>query len=132
MADTDDHLDFSDLGPCVPGDAEWHRRVELCMAQPIDGWWWLSFVDTDRSDPPDKQVPGGGGFLGICIVPAGNMGQAAIVAGMLGCNPGGQVSGQPFPTGWTPRPEYRCVLFTGADAMKVADLDGPELCEPPS
>jgi hypothetical protein len=53
--------------------------------------WWLSFVDPDKSAPPDEQVPGGGGFLGVAIVEADGPGSAITAAWRLGCNPGGQV-----------------------------------------
>lgn len=53
--------------------------------------WWLSFVDPDKSAPPDEQVPGGGGFLGVAIVEADGPGAAITAAWEHGCNPGGQV-----------------------------------------
>jgi hypothetical protein len=55
------------------------------------GLWWLSFVDTDKSAPPEEQVPGGGGFLGVVIVEADNPDTAIRRAWELGVNPGGQV-----------------------------------------
>lgn len=57
--------------------------------------WWLSFVDPSLSDPPKQQVPGGGGFLGVCIVPAYGFMDAVDTAWRLGCNPGGEVKGVP-------------------------------------
>jgi hypothetical protein len=59
------------------------------MSQPA--LWWLSFVDPDKSAPPDEQVPGGGGFLGVCIVEAEDPMDAVRRAWALGINPGGQV-----------------------------------------
>jgi hypothetical protein len=59
------------------------------------GLWWLSFVDTTKSDPPEQQVPGRGGFLGACIVPATDFGAAVWMADFLGCNPGGEIAGIP-------------------------------------
>lgn len=53
--------------------------------------FWLSFVDTDKSAPPDEQVPGGGGFLGVAIVQATDPIHAVKEAWRQGCNPGGQV-----------------------------------------
>ena len=53
--------------------------------------WWLSFVDPDKSAPPDEQVPGGGGFLGVAIVEAEDAVSAIREAWRQGCNPGGQV-----------------------------------------
>lgn len=55
--------------------------------------WWLSFVDPTKSDPPEQQVPGGGGFLGVCVVPGIDFIEAVRMAHFLGCNPGGEVSG---------------------------------------
>ena len=59
------------------------------MSQPM--LWWLSFVDTDKSDPPGEQVPGGGGFLGVVIVEATDEVSAVTRAWELKINPGGQV-----------------------------------------
>lgn len=124
-------IDFSDRGPCTPGDPEWHLRLAAALAD--DGpmhWWWLSFVDTDKSPPLEEQVPGGGGFLGICIVPAPNEIFAAQVAHALGCNPGGQVGFYPAcPDGWRPKFEYVGKLFPGAEGMALAELELEEFCE---
>ena len=49
--------------------------------------YYLSFCD------PDK--PRGEQFLGACIVPASDIVTAVRVAHLLGCNPGGEVLGQP-------------------------------------
>ena len=122
-----DPLDFSDAGPCEPGDEEWLRRRDLFLADDTDSWMWLSFVDPDKSDPPGQQVPGGGGFLGIAIVPGGNIVQAAMIAGMFGCNPGGEVGGYRIPG--VPREQYRCRLIPRDEALEVAKLDLDELCE---
>jgi hypothetical protein len=46
--------------------------------------WWLSFADET-------------GFLGVCIVSAASLPQAAQVAHRLGCNPGGQIQGHTVP-----------------------------------
>ncbi len=47
-------------------------------------WWWLSFADGSR--PVGKQ------FLGACIVgPAESEMGAHMLAGMYGCNPGGEI-----------------------------------------
>lgn len=54
-------------------------------------FWWLSFCDPNR--------PTGSQFLGVAIVeqPEGsNVGVAAMAAGLLGCNPGGEVLGYPW------------------------------------
>lgn len=50
--------------------------------------WWLSFADADR--------PKGEQFLGVAIVPAHDLIGAIKVSHALGCNPGGQVLGQPL------------------------------------
>lgn len=47
--------------------------------------WWLSFADEDK--------PKGEGFLGVCIVRASHIVEAANVAHELGINPGGQCLG---------------------------------------
>lgn len=48
--------------------------------------WWLSFADT-RTDPHT--------FLGVAVVPGGDVADAAGRAWVIGCNPGGQVAGWP-------------------------------------
>lgn len=62
--------------------------------------FWLSFVDTDKSAPPDEQVPGGGGFLGCAIVRVDDSQftdeKSATTAAVsraweIGINPGGEV-----------------------------------------
>lgn len=53
-------------------------------------WWWLSFADS--------RLPAGSQFLGAAIVgPAHSIGAAAMLARMLGCNPGGEVVGEHVP-----------------------------------
>jgi hypothetical protein len=63
-------------------DQEIKQRRESFLAEPGDGWMYLSFADDDR-----------GGFLGAAIVEGNNVGQAARRAHVLGINPGGQVLG---------------------------------------
>ena len=48
-----------------------------------EGWYWLSFSDTDR--------PKGQQFLGACVVRARGIATAVREAHVQGCNPGGQV-----------------------------------------
>lgn len=104
--------------PCTPGDEEWQARREWFMAQPSDGWMWLSFVD------PNK--PEGERFLGVAIVPGGNIVQCASNAHDLGINPGGQVAG--FPLHRTPRAEYTCKLYADRTSASVlANLSPDEL-----
>ena len=57
--------------------------------------WYLSFVDTNVSGmiPLDEQVPGGPSWLGCCVVEAPDFITAVAVAGLNGCNPGGEVQG---------------------------------------
>jgi hypothetical protein len=55
------------------------------------GLWWLSFVDTEKSVPPEEQVSGGSRFLGVCIVEAEDPIEAVKEAWRQECNPGGQV-----------------------------------------
>lgn len=45
----------------------WEQVAETILAGPSDSLWWLSFTDPDRSAPAGRQVPGGGGFLGVAI-----------------------------------------------------------------
>lgn len=121
--------DFDTLNACEPGTPEWRRRLATFMAdESTPKWWWLSFVDTDRSAPPDEQVSGGGGFAGVCIIPAPNVVFAARVAHLLGCNPGGEIAGEPLPVppGMRPRHQYVGRLF-GAE---LADVDEDQLFEP--
>lgn len=47
--------------------------------------WWLSFCDPTR--------PKGEQFLGACIVRAASFPEALMVAGLRGCNPGGECEG---------------------------------------
>jgi hypothetical protein len=54
--------------------------------------YWLSFVDTTLSDPPEEQVSGGGGFLGVCIVEADSAFEAVMESHRLKINPGGEVA----------------------------------------
>lgn len=105
--------------PCTPGDAEWNRRLAWFVEQPVTGWWWLSFADPDA--PPGSQ------FLGLCLVPGGNIVQASTSAHTFGCNPGGEIAGWPLPR--APRSRYRCTLFTGGDAHAVAALPMEEVLE---
>lgn len=75
-------------------------------------WWWLSFVDPDKTDPDRDDKPG---FLGACIVHASSVAEGAREAWRLEINPGGAVSGfplhptEPVPTTylnrWIPRDE---------------------------
>ena len=51
--------------------------------------YYLSFCDPER--------PAGSQFLGAAVVPGGSMIEAVRNAHMLGCNPGGEVLGQPVP-----------------------------------
>jgi hypothetical protein len=65
------------------------RRVFAALNDPAPKiWWWLSFCD------PAK--PKGSQFLGVAIVEGNNILTAAIEARRLGCNPGGEVMGEPF------------------------------------
>lgn len=83
--------------------------------------WWLSFVDTDKSAPLEEQVPGGGGFLGVCIVRSVHMEDAVIKAHELGINPGGEVAGAPAPT-WLIPEEYRNRLLSVEESRELDEL----------
>lgn len=52
-------------------------------------WQWLSFCDTDK--------PEGQRFIGVAIVRGWSVADAALMAHVLGCNPGGQVMAVPAP-----------------------------------
>lgn len=113
-------------GTVVSGDLA--DRFREFMADPAPWqWWWLSFVDTTRSAPWDEQVPGGGGFTGVCIVPGPNIVVAARIAFTFGCNPGGEVAGVPLPipSGWRPRREYVARLFD----VSISDVEFGDLLE---
>lgn len=118
------------LPACTPGDEEWHRRRAVFLAddRPTT-WWWLSFVDTTLPYREEDDYPGGPRWLGVCIVPAANIVQAAAVAHVVACNPGGQVSGYPFKLadGWTLNPEYVGRLFAGDEGRAFAERDLEEL-----
>lgn len=81
--------------------------------------YWLSFVDSDLSAPPDEQVPGGGGFLGVCIVEADNPISAVAEAHRLEINPGGEVAIYgPIPTEAYPE-DARNRLLTAEEAQAL-------------
>jgi hypothetical protein len=72
------------------------------VATEPEGWWWLSFCDTER--------PKGQQFLGACIVRGRGVAMATITAHLHGCNPGGEVMAigpvpvdTKFPDGFTER-----------------------------
>jgi hypothetical protein len=81
--------------------------------------WWLSFVDTGKSAPPEEQVPGGGGFLGVAIVHADDAIAAVRRAWELGCNPGGQVQivGPGPPDAYPPETLNRLLTAEEATAL---------------
>ena len=51
--------------------------------------WWLSFCDEEK--------PEGSRLLGVSLVEGEDFLPAVLNAHRLGCNPGGQVLGLPFP-----------------------------------
>lgn len=111
--------------PCVPGDDEWHRRLEAFLGDDSEWeWWWLSFVDTDAEYTPEGDYPGGPRFLGIAIVPAPNIVVAARIAHAFGCNPGGEVAAYPaVPPGWAPKADYIFRLFAGDEGRRLGTLE---------
>lgn len=83
--------------------------------------WWMSFVDPELSAPPEEQVPGGGGFLGVAIVQADSIEAAMTASHPTGVNPGGEISiAGPLPA-WTIAPEWRGRLLTAAEAEAIPD-----------
>ncbi|NKY47986.1 hypothetical protein [Nocardia cerradoensis] len=95
------------------------------------GLWWLSFVDDTKSRSPAEQVPGAGGFLGVCIVQADHFMAAITISHRLGCNPGGQVQG--YPTDAPPHPAWMNRLLSAADIDHIdaieAELDTAQTAE---
>lgn len=73
-------------------------------------WIWLSFADDT-------------GFLGAAIVQGGGMMEATMRARQLGCNPGGEVVGEPLEN--LPPPEYRERLLSmeEIDRMKLEGVE---------
>jgi hypothetical protein len=76
------------------------------------GWWWLSFVDTDR--------PEGARFLGVAIVQAYGVTTAAMLTHDMGINPGGEVAAVPIPPDLHPPPDACDRLLTRAEAEEVS------------
>lgn len=83
--------------------------------------WWLSFVDPARAAPRGEQVPGGPGFLGVCIIRASDMVSAVRTAHQLGCNPGGEVQGfGPLPVDGIDEKWWNRLL-TAAETEEITD-----------
>lgn len=124
-------VDFTADGPCEPGSDEWHRRLALFLADDAEPqWWWLSFVDTDQPYTEEGDYPGGPRWLGISIVEAPNIVAAGMAAGLLGCNPGGEVSGYPaVPPGWCPKPEFVGRLFAGDEGRSLGKMELDEFAD---
>lgn len=85
------------------------------------GLWWLSFVDDAKSRPIAEQVPGAGGFLGVCIVEGPHFMQAISASHKLGCNPGGQVKG--FPTTPPPHTAWMNRLLSAVDIDHIDAIE---------
>jgi len=76
------------------------------------GWWWLSFVDTER--------PEGQRFLGVVVLEATGFMDAVGQAWAHGLNPGGEVQGMEVVEGNGLPPEaFRNRLLSEAEAMEV-------------
>lgn len=60
-------------------------------------WQWLSFADSSR--------PKGTQFLGVAIVRARDPMEAAMVATLTGCNPGGEIVMAEIPEHLGPPPD---------------------------
>lgn len=86
---------------------ECELRLRGFLADPFVGWMWLSFAD--------PHLPKGEQFLGVAIVPGANVVQAAVNAGLLCCNPGGEVLGVEIPEEHLPAPALRGRLLSKAD-----------------
>lgn len=72
-------------------------------------WMWLSFADET-------------GFLGAAIVQAGGLLEATIIARAKGCNPGGEVLGEPLTS--LPPAEYRERLLSSEEIDEMRDQEG--------
>ena len=67
-------------------------------------WMWLSFAD--------GSLPEGEQFLGVAIVEAGGVMEAAMVAKVHGINPGGEVKAIDIPPEHVPDEQYRYRLMS--------------------
>lgn len=76
-------------------------------------WYWLSFADA--SLPVGKQ------FLGVAIVRAGGVVEAAQIAHMMGCNPGGEVKAIEIPPEHVPHRDL-CYRLLSEQDLKDAGL----------
>lgn len=74
-------------------------------------WWWLSFADAHK--------PRGSQNLGCAVVQADSLVEAVQEAHLMGCNPGGQVLGQPMP--YLPRGMPINRLLTPAELEKFGE-----------
>ena len=89
-----------------------YRKLKAVLDPSPKVWWWLSFCD------PEK--PEGSQFLGVAIVEGSNVYTASLEARSLGCNPGGEVLGLPYPEGEVPLQSYSRRLLSAQD---VAAMD---------
>lgn len=74
-------------------------------------WWYLSFAD--------DSLPKGSQFLGVVIIQAHGLGDAASQAHMRGINPGGEVLGVDIPTDKVPPESYRNRLLSNAELLAL-------------
>lgn len=77
----------ANVKPCTPGSPEWHLRAQVMReleAKNAEGLWWLSFVN--------PELPEGQRFLGVSIVRARGVLDAATKAHRQRINPGGEVA----------------------------------------
>ena len=80
-----------------------------------DCLWWLSFCD--------PQKPKGSQFLGVSIVLGANILDAAQTAWAFGCNPGGELHGEPFWDDETkPPPAFLNRLLSRAEVHEMERL----------
>lgn len=99
----------------------WAQVATTVLSGPSDSLWWLSFVDPDQSAPPGRQVPGGGGFLGVAVCEGDTLADAITRSHLLGVNPGGQVAARgPIPAQMI-APEWRDRLLTKDEALSIPD-----------
>lgn len=77
------------------------------------GWWWLSFADATR--------PEGEQFLGAAVVKGSDIVSAALVAKIMGCNPGGEVKGIAILEGRVPGRPWRDRLLSKPEAEHLRD-----------
>lgn len=81
-------------------------------------WLWMSFADAHK--------PKGQQFLGVLLIKAENILEAAKQAHARGLNPGGEVLATPLPSPMSPQMYATIAPYLGRllNAAECAELDG--------